>query len=168
MFHSPAGQRAAQSAEIGHIPVQADQPSQALDEPGRLPQRHPEQDFHRQAGLDGSVTVDGLSATLAGGLRSQHHVRIKPALRRLQTIAYRPMDRQRSAALEHFVIRGPVQGSVRRYIRFAHQPQLSRWMALLHKSGDRRISPFPGQTHPTASVTGIPSAVKPFSTATRT
>ena len=41
-------------------------------------------------------------------------------------------------------------------------------MALLHKSGDRRTSPFPGQTYPMASVTGMPSAVKPFMTATRT
>ena len=40
--------------------------------------------------------------------------------------------------------------------------------ALLHKSGDRRTSPFPGRTYPTASVTGMPSAVKPFRTATRT
>ena len=40
--------------------------------------------------------------------------------------------------------------------------------ALLHKSGDRRGSPVPGQTYPTASVTGMPSAVKPFRTATRT
>jgi plasmid stabilization system protein ParE len=39
--------------------------------------------------------------------------------------------------------------------------------ALLHKSGERRTSPFPGRTHPTASVAGMPSAVKPFSTATR-
>ena len=47
-------------------------------------------------------------------------------------------------------------------LRIVHRP-----VALLHKSGDRRIFPFPGQTHPTASVTGIPSAVKPFRTATR-
>ena len=40
--------------------------------------------------------------------------------------------------------------------------------ALLHKSGDGQGSPFPGQTYPTASVTGMPSAVKPLSTATRT
>ena len=33
-----------------------------------------------------------------------------------------------------------------------------RW-ALLHKSAERRGSPFPGQTYPTASVTGMPSAV---------
>ena len=30
---------------------------------------------------------------------------------------------------------------------------------LLHKSGDGRGSPFPGRTYPTASVTGMPSAV---------
>ncbi|WP_235442144.1 hypothetical protein, partial [Rhabdonatronobacter sediminivivens] len=34
---------------------------------------------------------------------------------------------------------------------------------LLRKSGDRRIAPFPGQTHPTSSVMGMPSAVKPLS-----
>ncbi|MFN3641968.1 MAG: VOC family protein [Gemmobacter sp.] len=49
---------------------------------------------------------------------------------------------------------------------FGHVFEL--YWALLHKPGDRRISPFRVQTHPTASVTGIPSAVKPFSTATRT
>ena len=39
--------------------------------------------------------------------------------------------------------------------------------ALLHKLGDGRASPFPGQTYPATSVTGVPSAVKPFRTATR-
>ncbi len=39
---------------------------------------------------------------------------------------------------------------------------------LLHKSGDGRGSPFPGRTYPTASVTGMPSAVYPFRTAIRT
>lgn len=37
-----------------------------------------------------------------------------------------------------------------------------RWCtdrALLHKSGSERISPFPGRTYPTATVTGMPSAV---------
>ena len=32
-------------------------------------------------------------------------------------------------------------------------------MALLHKSAERRGSPFPRRTYPTASVTGMPSAV---------
>jgi hypothetical protein len=39
--------------------------------------------------------------------------------------------------------------------------------ALLHKLAEVRGSPCPGQNHPTASVTGMPSAVKPFRTATR-
>jgi len=30
---------------------------------------------------------------------------------------------------------------------------------LLHKSADGRGTPFPGQTYPTVSVTGMPSAV---------
>jgi hypothetical protein len=40
--------------------------------------------------------------------------------------------------------------------------------ALLHKSFGGQGSPIPGQTYPTASVTGMPSAVKPLSTVTRT
>ena len=35
--------------------------------------------------------------------------------------------------------------------------------ALLHKSANDQGSPFPGQTYPTASVTEMPSAVKPLS-----
>ena len=31
--------------------------------------------------------------------------------------------------------------------------------ALLHKSNDGQISPFPGRTYPTGSVTGMPRAV---------
>jgi transposase len=40
--------------------------------------------------------------------------------------------------------------------------------ALLYKSAEGRGSPFPGQIYPTTSVTGAPSAVKPFRMATRT
>ena len=40
--------------------------------------------------------------------------------------------------------------------------------ALLHKSAEGRSSPFPGQTYPVTSVMGVPSAVKPLRTATRT
>lgn len=40
--------------------------------------------------------------------------------------------------------------------------------ALLQKSAADRTSPFPGQIYPAISVTGVPSAVKPLSTATRT
>jgi hypothetical protein len=38
----------------------------------------------------------------------------------------------------------------------------------LHKSAYERTSPFPGQTYPVTSVVGVPSAVKPLRTATRT
>lgn len=43
-----------QRAEVGDYLVRADQSQQPIDEPGRLPQRHPEQRFHRHAGLDRS------------------------------------------------------------------------------------------------------------------
>jgi hypothetical protein len=43
-----------------------------------------------------------------------------------------------------------------------------RTSALLHKSCDGRASPFPGQAYPATSVMGVPRAVKPFRTATRT
>lgn len=46
--------------------------------------------------------------------------------------------------------------------------QFGLYEALLHKSFDGRASPFPGQIYPATSVTGVPSAVKPFRTATRT
>ena len=39
---------------------------------------------------------------------------------------------------------------------------------LLHKSSDGWTAPIPGQTYPMTFVTGMPSAVYPFSTATRT
>ncbi len=38
---------AGQRAEVRHLPVQADQLQQALDEPGRLPQRHAEKHLQR-------------------------------------------------------------------------------------------------------------------------
>ena len=40
--------------------------------------------------------------------------------------------------------------------------------ALLHKSADGRTASSAGQTYPTTLVTGMPSAVKPLRTATRT
>lgn len=113
--HSKGLLATAQGAEVGHIPVQANEPQQALNEPCRLPQRHAEKHLHRQAGLDGSVAVDRLSPTLAGGFRRPNHVRIKP-------------DCQRPAALERPIIRGPVQRLVGRCVRSAHDLQLSRWI----------------------------------------
>ena len=38
----------------------------------------------------------------------------------------------------------------------------------MHKSAEGQGPPFSGQTHLSASVMGMPSAVKPLSTATRT
>jgi hypothetical protein len=38
----------------------------------------------------------------------------------------------------------------------------------MHKSAEGRSSPFLRQTYPATSVTGVPSAVKPFRTETRT
>lgn len=46
---------AAQGAEIRHRPIQANQTQQAFDETGRLPQRHTEQDFQGQTGIDRCV-----------------------------------------------------------------------------------------------------------------
>jgi len=95
---------AAQGAEVRHSPVQVDQVQQALDEPCRLPERHAEQDLHRQAGLDRFLSlitaVVGLPTTLAGRRGLPGHGGIKPALRRLKAIACRPVDRQRAPPLE--------------------------------------------------------------------
>ena len=51
--------------------------------------------------------------------------------------------------------------------RFTRDGNDPRTVALLHKSADGRGPPFPGQTYATVSVMGMPSAVKPFRTATR-
>lgn len=60
--------------------------------------------------------------------------------------------------------------SERRLCEEVHVNLAYRWFcrALLHKSTADGSSPFPGRGHPTASVTGMPRAVKPFRTATRT
>ena len=42
------------------------------------------------------------------------------------------------------------------------------WMALLHKLAESQSFPFARQTYPVTSVIGVPRAVKPFRTATRT
>ena len=52
-----------QRTDVRHRPVEANQPQQALDEPGRLPERHAEQNLHRQTGLNSSVTIGLLTAT---------------------------------------------------------------------------------------------------------
>jgi hypothetical protein len=103
----------AEPAEIRDIPVQTDEAQQALHGPVRLPQRHAEQELHRQAGLNGGVGVDGPSRSLARRQRCPCHPGVKP-------------DRQRPAALQRLVVLGPVQGLVGRCVRSAHALQLSR------------------------------------------
>ena len=103
---------ATERAEVGHIPVDADQPQQALDKAGRLAQRHAEQDLHREASLDDSVAVAGLSPTLAGRRSLPDDIWIEP-------------DCQRATALESLLILGPVQGLVAGCARSAHALQLS-------------------------------------------
>ena len=67
----------AERAEVRHLLVQADQAKKAFDE-SRLPRRHAKKDLHRQACLDGSVAVNGLSPTLVGRLRRPRHATIEP------------------------------------------------------------------------------------------
>lgn len=104
-----------QRAEVRHRPVEAGQSQQALDEPGRLPQRHPEEDLHGQAGLDCSIAVVTLSAALTGRRGLPGHRGIEP-------------DRQRASALQRLVVARPVPGLVGRGCRSAHGLQLSRWI----------------------------------------
>lgn len=118
-----------QGAEVGHCPVQAYQPQQALDEPGRLPERHAEEDLYGQTGLDGCVAVIALSATLASGRGFPSHGGVEP-------------DRQRATALERLVVGGPVPGLVGRGCRSAHADQLPRW---IHKMNPLRL--FVQQSH---------------------
>ena len=70
-----------------------------MRQPGRLSERYAKQNLHRQAGLDSSIAVVGLATTLAGGRGLPGHGGIKP-------------DRQRTTALERFVIGRPVPGLV--------------------------------------------------------
>ena len=53
-------------------------------------------------------------------------------------------------------------------IAFLSEFAWSCYTNLLDESPECWTSPIPGQTYPTTSVMGVPSAVKPFSTATRT
>lgn len=74
---------AAEGAEILHVPVQADEPQQAFHKPRRLPQCHPKQHLHRQAGLDGRIAVLGLTTPPAGRLGCPDHLGVEPERRRL-------------------------------------------------------------------------------------
>lgn len=105
---------ARQRAEVGHCPVKADQPQQAFDEAGRLPQRHAEQHLHREAGLDGGIAVGLLSATSTRRRRLPDHLGVKP-------------DRQRASTLERLIVGRPVPGLVGQACGSAHADQLPCW-----------------------------------------
>jgi len=143
MFTCPRrGQWAAEGAEVRHRPVQVDKVQQALDEPGRLAQRHAEQHFHGQAGLDRVrressppdcflillTIVIGLSTAFASRRGRPYHGGIKPALRRLQAIAYRPTDCQRAAALERVRHYARTNGASMAHCRPASSWSCRRWV----------------------------------------
>ena len=112
-----------QRAEVRHRPIEANKPQQALDEPGRLPERHAEQNLHRQAGLNSSVTVGLLTATPACRHGIPAHLGVEP-------------DRQRAPALERFIVGWPVPGLVGRGCGSAHASQLPRWIHEMNPSRD--------------------------------
>lgn len=58
-------------AEIRHLPVETNQKKQALDEPSRRSQRHPEKDLHRQDGPTRQRRRRSVVPTLADKLRIQ-------------------------------------------------------------------------------------------------
>lgn len=92
---APVFAAAGQRAEVGHRPVEANHPGQALDEARRLPERPAERHLHRKARLDGNIAV---------GLRAA-----KPVCRRgiSPHRGIRP-DGQRATALERFIAGWPV------------------------------------------------------------
>ena len=102
----------AQGAEIWYGPVQACQPQKTFHETCGLPERHPEQDFHRQPRLDGSVTGLLLPTTLTAWWRHPVHPGIKP-------------DRKRSASLQCGVVRRSVRGLILRWGSAAHPPTIT-------------------------------------------
>ena len=69
---------AAQRAEVRHRPVETSEAQQALDEPGRLPERHAEQNLHRQTRLNGGIAVALLAATPACRRGIPAHLRVEP------------------------------------------------------------------------------------------
>jgi hypothetical protein len=84
-------------------------------------ERHTEQHFHGQAGLDRGIAVVGLPTTLASRRGLPAHRWVEP-------------DRQRAAALERFIVSWPVSGLVGGGYRSAHALQLPRWIQKMNPS----------------------------------
>ncbi len=59
----------------------------------------------------------------------------------------------------HLLNNAGLNAFVDRYVSLGALAAEARIQTLLHQRVDGRISPFPGQIYPTASVTGMPSAV---------
>src|SRR6056297_218675 len=114
---------AAQRAEVGHRPVEADQAQQALDEAGRLPESHAEQHLHRKAGLDGGIAIGLLTAAPASRRSLPAHLGVKP-------------DHQRAPAFERFIVGWPVPGLVDGGCRSAHASHLPHWIHEMNPSQD--------------------------------
>jgi hypothetical protein len=55
-------EQSARGAEVGHGPIEADPPQQALDEAVRLARRHAERQLQGQAAPDSGIAMDRLSA----------------------------------------------------------------------------------------------------------
>jgi len=96
-------------------PVEASELQQAGDKPCFLPKCHPKEDFDREAGLNGRITIDRLAATFASGCGLPHHRRIEP-------------NGQRSALFQRAVVVVPVCGLVDRLCRYAHAHRLPHWI----------------------------------------
>ena len=78
---------------------------------------------HCQAGLDRGITVFRLPTTLPGRCSAPDHGRIKP-------------DRQRTTALQRFVIGGPVPDLLGVGCVFGHVLQLLHWIHEMNPSQD--------------------------------
>ncbi len=160
----------AEGAEVRHRPVQANEPQQALHEPASpwslgpvafpwldLRQRHAEQHFHRQAGLDGVCRENSPPDCFLILLTAADHAcrwARPPQVISGSTqpigdclaIACRPTARQRAPPLARLGAGGPVHCLVDRGVRSAYALQPSRW---IHKVNP--FTPF-GQQSPPARV----------------
>lgn len=114
---------ARQRAEVGHRPVEVDQAQQALDETGRLAERHAEHHLHRKASLDGGIAVGLLAATPACRRGIPAYLRVE-------------LDHQRATALERFIVGRPVPGLVGWACGSAHEAQLPPWTRHMNHSRD--------------------------------
>lgn len=104
-----------QRAEVGHRPVKTGQLSQARSERGRRAKCHAKQDFDLKEGLDGSIPLRLLAATLPGW-------QIFPHRRAIKT------DGQRSLLPQRLIVVVPDSRLVDRLRGYAHARRLTLWI----------------------------------------